>query len=80
MSVLRCKQLIRHLSDYIDGTLDDSICEHLDSHLGYCKPCRAFIRNLRRTVRVLNRQGQAHPSKSLRDRLRHQLRDCKKAL
>ncbi len=80
MSVLACKQLVRRLSDYIDGTIDDSFCEHLDSHLADCKPCRAFIRNLRRTVKVINRQGQAKPSKSLRNRLQRQLRDCKTSL
>lgn len=78
MKALRCKQLVKRLSDYIDGTLDDSFCEHLESHLKDCAPCEAFIRNLRRTVEVFHLQGQASPARRLRDRLRAKLKVRKK--
>ncbi|PIP83054.1 MAG: hypothetical protein COR54_11670, partial [Elusimicrobia bacterium CG22_combo_CG10-13_8_21_14_all_63_91] len=58
MKALRCKQLVKRLSDYIDGTLDDSFCDHLDRHLKDCAPCEAFLRNLRRTVSVFHLQAQ----------------------
>ncbi len=46
----RCKQLFASLSDYLDGVLDDSVCEQLEKHMAGCRPCEAFISTLQKTV------------------------------
>jgi hypothetical protein len=70
---MRCRALLKHLSEYIDRELDPSVCRHIDSHMKGCKPCVAFINTLRKTVGVLKRQPGAAPSARLRAQLRRRL-------
>ena len=70
---MRCRELLKYLSDYIDRDLDASICRHIDSHMKGCKPCAAFISTLKKTVGVLKRQPRAALPTSLRRRLRARL-------
>ncbi|MCX5794858.1 MAG: zf-HC2 domain-containing protein [Elusimicrobia bacterium] len=70
---MKCREMLRHLSDYLDRDLDPAICRHIDSHMKGCKPCVAFINTLRKTVGVLKRQPRAALSAGLRGRLRRRL-------
>jgi len=45
-----CRQLLDSLSDYVDGTLGDSLCVELERHLESCENCRIVVDTLRRTV------------------------------
>lgn len=71
---MRCRELLKHLSDYLDKDLDPSLCRHIESHMKGCKPCVAFISTLRKTVGVLKRQPRSAPSSGLRAELRRRLR------
>ena len=79
---IRCRQMLRRLSDYIDGELDPSICRSIEAHMPDCRPCRAFIRSLRKSVRILNKSGRraARPPERLRRELRKRLLACSTAL
>ena len=46
----RCRTLFAALSDYMDGLVDDAVCEQMDRHIGDCEPCQAFLRSLKLTV------------------------------
>jgi RNA polymerase sigma-70 factor (ECF subfamily) len=46
----RCRQLFAKLSDYLDGALDDSLCQELEKHLDGCAPCEAFLSSLEQTI------------------------------
>ena len=70
---MKCREMLKHLCDYLDRDLDPSICRHIDSHMKGCKPCGAFISTLRKTVGVLKRQPRAALSVGLRSRLRRRL-------
>jgi RNA polymerase sigma-70 factor (ECF subfamily) len=50
-----CRQIFSNLSNYLDGVLDDSLCEELERHMAGCKPCEAFLANLQNTVAALRR-------------------------
>ncbi|MFH1725005.1 MAG: hypothetical protein ABII00_10345 [Elusimicrobiota bacterium] len=79
-SKTRCRDMLKHLSDYIDGEAAASICRLIDSHSPKCKPCKAFIATLRKSVRILNKTGRRSAlSASLRRDLRNRLRDCARA-
>jgi len=71
--MMKCRELLKHLSDYIDRDMDASICRHIDSHVKGCKPCITFINTLRKTKGILQRQPKAVPSKKLRSELRRRL-------
>jgi anti-sigma factor (TIGR02949 family) len=70
---MKCREMLQHLSDYIDRDLDAALCQHIDSHMKGCKPCIAFINTLRKTVGVLKRQPRAALPAGLRSRLRKRL-------
>jgi RNA polymerase sigma-70 factor (ECF subfamily) len=47
---LRCRRLFAALSDYMDGVIDDAVCEEMDLHLHDCQPCQAFLASLKNAV------------------------------
>jgi len=47
----RCRELFAALSDYLDGVVDEDICERMQTHLSDCKPCEAFLANLESVVK-----------------------------
>jgi RNA polymerase sigma-70 factor (ECF subfamily) len=46
----RCRRLFAALSDYMDGVIDDAVCEEMDLHLNDCQPCQAFLSSLKNAV------------------------------
>jgi RNA polymerase sigma-70 factor, ECF subfamily len=47
---LRCRHLFAALSDYMDGVIDDAMCDEMDRHLHDCEPCQAFLASLKNAV------------------------------
>lgn len=45
-----CREMLEHLSEYLDGELDSASCAEIESHMRGCEPCVAFLRSLRATV------------------------------
>jgi predicted anti-sigma-YlaC factor YlaD len=50
---MTCREMVEHLSDYIDGDLDAALRRVIDEHKGECPPCRAFVRTLALTVQTV---------------------------
>ena len=49
---MKCDELLKLLSDYVDGQIDPGLCAELEKHLGGCNPCRVVVDNLRKTIRL----------------------------
>jgi len=47
---VRCRRLFAALSDYMDGVIDDAMCDEMDRHLHDCEPCQAFLASLKNAV------------------------------
>jgi RNA polymerase sigma-70 factor, ECF subfamily len=47
---LRCRRLFAALSDYMDGVIDDAMCDEMDRHLHDCAPCQVFLASLQSAV------------------------------
>jgi len=46
-----CRQLLDHLSDYIDDNLEDeALCAEIDRHIGDCEDCRIVVDTLEKTI------------------------------
>ena len=45
-----CRHLLDSLSDYVDGSLDDTLCVELEHHLESCENCRIVVDTLRQTI------------------------------
>lgn len=69
---MRFRELLKHLTAYIDRDLKGVRCRDLEAHLKDCPPCIALINTLRKTRGILKLQPKASPS----SRLRAELRRC----
>jgi RNA polymerase sigma-70 factor (ECF subfamily) len=69
----RCKEMFAELSDYLDGELDDSPCAEIESHLGDCKPCQAFLASLEATIRQLRNAPRQPLDRERAAQLRNEL-------
>jgi len=50
-----CQDLKLQLSGFIDGELDDTICQEIMRHLESCDNCRVMVDTLKKTI-VLYRE------------------------
>jgi anti-sigma factor RsiW len=64
-----CGQLLAHLSDYVDGTLQAGLCRELEQHLAGCDDCRIVLNTLKKTVELYRLEGPAGMPDAVRERL-----------
>ena len=48
-----CHEVLEHLSDYVDGALDDDVVDRIEDHLRGCDWCETFGREFSATIRAL---------------------------
>jgi anti-sigma factor RsiW len=56
---MRCEELLKALSEYVDGELDPAICKGFEEHLAGCNPCQVVFDNVRNTI-SLYQAGQPY--------------------
>ena len=49
---MKCKEVIRELSDYLDGDLDTGLVSELQRHLEKCEDCRVIVDTTKKTIDV----------------------------
>jgi anti-sigma factor RsiW len=49
---LNCKDVVKQLSDYLDGELDPALRRELSQHLGECKECDLVVNQTKLTVEI----------------------------
>jgi anti-sigma factor RsiW len=64
-----CRDLLGHLSDYVDGELEAAICAQLEAHLAECPDCRVMVDTLRKTIILYRSQAHAELPLDVKDRL-----------
>ena len=66
-----CKSLLESLSDYVDGTLSEELCEEIQRHIDECQNCHIVVDTMRKTVylyhAIANEPADVPPN--VRDRL-----------
>lgn len=74
-AAMKCDELLKALSDYVDGNIEPSVCEEFTEHLAGCNPCQVVVDNIRKTI-TLYRAGQPYElPPEFRRRLHSSLRD-----
>ena len=68
---MKCEEMLAMLNDYVDGTIDPSICEEFEKHMAGCHPCQVVVDNIRQTI-TLYQNGQPY---ELPVRFREQLHE-----
>ena len=70
-----CDEVLKLLSDYIDGELDPAASRDLDRHFQDCPECLTFLHSLRQTIAITRTITFAEIPKAVRDRLHAFLRE-----
>ncbi len=55
MDKISCDVILRSLSDYVDQTLSQELCQMIESHLAECPDCRIVVDTLRQTIYLYHR-------------------------
>ena len=70
MKAEECHHLLGLLSEYVDGSLEEQLCNELERHLADCQDCRVVVDTLNRTVYLYHQYGsQAKVPEGVRQRL-----------
>jgi anti-sigma factor RsiW len=64
-SRMRCQELVKFLSDFVDGELPEQQRAVFQEHLDRCKDCVDFVESFRATVR-LEKESFCHPEEKPR--------------
>jgi hypothetical protein len=46
----QCKSMLVFLSDFVDGTLSEELCQEIECHAAECERCRIVVDTLRKTI------------------------------
>ena len=66
---MKCKDLIREISDYLDGALEPEVLKELERHLQHCDDCRLVVDTTRKTIQVFCNSEPAPLDDNTRERL-----------
>ena len=49
---MNCKEVVRQLSEYLDGELETGLAQALERHLAGCRDCRIIVDTTRKTIEI----------------------------
>ncbi|MEW6324749.1 MAG: zf-HC2 domain-containing protein [Nitrospirota bacterium] len=76
---MTCKELTELITDYLEGKLAFWDRVRLQWHIGLCAACRAYLRQMRQTIRTLGMLPEEPIPPAVRDELLERFRDWKQA-
>ena len=56
-----CSYLLGSLSEYVDGTLGELLCEEIERHVADCEDCRVVIDTLEKTIYLYRTTAEMEP-------------------
>ena len=56
---MKCEELLAMLNEYVDGTVDPSVCAEFEKHMTGCNPCKVVVDNIRKTI-TLYKDGKPY--------------------
>ena len=78
--MLSCQQITELVTDYLEGRLTFAERIRFQLHLGMCRHCRAYLRQMKATVAALGQvPGDAAMPTAVQDELRARFADWHKA-
>jgi predicted anti-sigma-YlaC factor YlaD len=74
--IMKCEELLRYLSDYIDQDLDEELTAEAQEHLATCRNCRVVLDTTQQTIFLFRQQGKRTIPAQRRERLFCQLQEA----
>jgi anti-sigma factor RsiW len=71
---MKCEELLKMLNEYVDGTVDPSICAEFEKHMAGCNPCQVVVDNIRKTITLYKGGKPCELPAEFRQRLHSALR------
>ena len=68
--MMRCREAIDVLADYLESTLTPEVLEQLELHLRDCAPCRAYLATYKRAAELAANVNRVEMPPVMRQRLR----------
>lgn len=56
----RCRKVRSHMSEYLDGELDDYATTRVERHIRWCRNCGRILASLSRTIQGLHALRDLH--------------------
>jgi anti-sigma factor RsiW len=72
---MTCKEITELLTDYLEGKLSPLERWRFRWHIGLCKDCRAYLRQMRATIRIAGRLSDEPLPEAVQAQLLHRFRD-----
>lgn len=72
-SKVRCRKILRTLSEYLDNDLPKSVCREIRKHLDLCPKCEVFVQTLKRTINLCQKSDVARLTESDKTKLRKEI-------
>jgi putative zinc finger protein len=76
---LACRELVRIVTDYLEGALTVDERTRFEQHLVFCKGCSVYLRQMRDTLRATGRLTEKSVSDEAREELLWAFRAFRKA-
>jgi anti-sigma factor RsiW len=76
---LTCQEVVELVSDYLESALPAEEAELFEQHLNFCDGCLTYLEQMRVTVRLVGRVGEADLPAATRDRLMAAFRDWRRS-
>lgn len=70
---MKCKDVIRELSDYLDGELGRDVVAEVERHMQHCEDCRLVVDTTRKTISLYCNQEPAPLPDDVHERLHQAL-------
>ncbi|MEP6866400.1 MAG: zf-HC2 domain-containing protein [Deltaproteobacteria bacterium] len=77
--MLSCKQITELVTDFLEGRMSLADRLRFQMHVGMCKHCRAYLRQMKATVTALGRLPEEPMPDDVRDELRKRFADWHEA-
>ena len=71
---LACRELVELVTDYLEGALPPVERARFEEHLADCRHCRAYLDQMRRTIRALGALTEEALDPAARDELLRRFR------
>jgi anti-sigma factor RsiW len=66
---LTCRELVRLVTDYLEGSLSETDVDRFDAHLTKCDACTTYLAQIRETIRIAGTLTEASLAPQARDEL-----------
>ncbi|MCC6997172.1 MAG: zf-HC2 domain-containing protein [Deltaproteobacteria bacterium] len=63
--MLTCREITELVTDYLEGNLGLADRLRFQLHLGMCRHCRAYLRQLRATIAAMKKLSQPAPDEAM---------------